>query len=687
MAANIPTASNSILVDTPDAGAKSEKPQAGGELAGWLVSRADTWTSYRDRGYAARWGEYWRMWRGMWASDDANRASERSRLIAPALSQAIEMTVAELEEGLFSKEIWFDVVDDIADEDKLDAVKARDQLLEDLNLVNAKDNISEALLVGSIYGTSIVKLNVEVTPDLTPVRDPKTKELSPSGEDKVSVTIESIRPDEFIPDPAGQHINEMLGCFHQVKKPLHSILEKIEQGIYLKSALHLLGNSAVYGQEYGQRADQSEEAAYVGATDSDTVEILEYHGKVPVDFLNEAMEDRTELDAILKEHGEISADAGEDSALVEAIVTIGNGNVILRAKANPFTMKDRSIVAWQFEKVPGRFWGRGVGEKGYNPQKALDAEMRSRIDALGYVSSPMIGVDSGRIPRGFKMDIKPGKVWLTQGDPNEVIRPVAIGAVNQATFSQTGEMEKMVQMGTGAFDTASGIKSGAAAQGQQGSTSMMMGAFVKRAKRAIRNANDSGLAPIIKKAMWRYMQFAATRYPTDFKFSVKPTLGIVAREVEAMQLTQLMAMLPDQYPQVNLTIAQGILELSTVHNKAQIMEAFAAANQPPSEEEQKKQAEMEEMQLEVQRAQAESQLLLNQKTIAEIKEIMAKTAHTDRKTDVEDDKVQQEQQRIAIQDQSNQLMAEQNDIALMRLKLQERQIESKLVEMRSKDSK
>ncbi len=105
MAANIPTASNSILVDTPDAGAKSEKPQAGGELAGWLVSRADTWTSYRDRGYAARWGEYWRMWRGMWASDDANRASERSRLIAPALSQAIEMTVAELEEGLFSKEI------------------------------------------------------------------------------------------------------------------------------------------------------------------------------------------------------------------------------------------------------------------------------------------------------------------------------------------------------------------------------------------------------------------------------------------------------------------------------------------------------------------------------------------------------------------------------------------------------
>ncbi|NIN67954.1 MAG: hypothetical protein GTO63_25260, partial [Anaerolineae bacterium] len=108
----------------------------------------------------------------------------------------------------------------------------------------------------------------------------------------------------------------------------------------------------------------------------------------------------------------------------------------------------RSIIAWQFEKVPGRFWGRGVSEKGYNPQKALDAEIRARIDALGFISSPMLGVDYGRVPRGFKMEIKPGKLFLTQGNPAEVLQPVKIGDINAATFNQAGDMERMVQMGT-----------------------------------------------------------------------------------------------------------------------------------------------------------------------------------------------------------------------------------------------
>ena len=48
----------------------------------------------------------------------------------------------------------------------------------------------------------------------------------------------------------------------------------------------------------------------------------------------------------------------------------------LKAEANPYMMGDRPVVAFPWDIVPGRFWGRGVCEKGYNSQKALDTELR-----------------------------------------------------------------------------------------------------------------------------------------------------------------------------------------------------------------------------------------------------------------------------------------------------------------------
>ena len=58
--------------------------------------------------------------------------------------------------------------------------------------------------------------------------------------------------------------------------------------------------------------------------------------------------------------------------LVEAVVTICNDEYILRVEENAFMMKDRPFVAYQHDIIPNRFWGRGVVEKGYNAQKALD---------------------------------------------------------------------------------------------------------------------------------------------------------------------------------------------------------------------------------------------------------------------------------------------------------------------------
>ena len=62
-------------------------------------------------------------------------------------------------------------------------------------------------------------------------------------------------------------------------------------------------------------------------------------------------------------------------------------------------MGDRPVVAFPYDVVPGDS-GVDVCEKGYNSQKALDTELRGRIDALNLTIHPMMAIDATRLPRG-----------------------------------------------------------------------------------------------------------------------------------------------------------------------------------------------------------------------------------------------------------------------------------------------
>ena len=90
-------------------------------------------------------------------------------------------------------------------------------------------------------------------------------------------------------------------------------------------------------------------------------------------------------------------------------------------------MKDRPVVAYQDDTVPGRFWGRGIAEKGYNMQMAIDAQLRSHLDSLALTTVPMMAMDATRMPRGAKFEIRPGKTILTNGNPAEVLLPFKFG--------------------------------------------------------------------------------------------------------------------------------------------------------------------------------------------------------------------------------------------------------------------
>lgn len=665
----MPTRGQSILVETAESlskDSKYNKSNPGAELAGWIQTRVNIWEDVRNRGYQRLWGEYWRMWRGKWNEADKNRLSERSQLVAPALAQAIEQTVSEVEEAIFSKEDWFDVGQKQQLQDQVKSLLIRDQLLEDLDKVNAADQIMEAVLNGAIFGTMIAKLNVFVGNDQKPSRDPGTFELKTANKKRVFVTIESIRPDEFIPDPVGKTIQQMEGCAHRVQRTLHYVLEKIEQGIYRKDALaSVFPTRRLKNSDVDQEDSQSVNTTY----ESSQVDLIEYHGKVPAKFLLELerADKESPLDKILAADLKDIEKANGNGPMIEAVVTIANSGVLLRAMANPYAMQDRAIVAAQFEKVPSRFWGRGVAEKGYNPQKALDCELRARMDALGYISAPMLGVDSGRIPRGFRLEVKPGKVWTTQGPPNEVLQPVRVGEYNTLTFQQTQEMERMVQMGTGAFDTATALKSqsqsgGASATGN----SMLMGAFVKRSKRSIANISRNFVLPLLEKSLWRYMQFDPIRYEQDFDLVLKPTLGIVAREIEASQMTQMMGMMPTDFHQAQLVLAKGIVSNTSLTNKAEILKVIDGIINP-SPEAQKQQQAQHQMQMQTAQATLEELQAKVKKINAEVEAISAKGQKLSHEAGLDEQRLSQDNERIQQQYHEQALFAQQNKIAEQRL--------------------
>lgn len=555
------------------------------QLQEWVLDRVDQWEEHRNSNYQAKWDEYYRIWRGIWTNDDRTRQSEKSRLISPATQQAIEATVAELEEATFGGHRWFDVADDILDRNPQDIEHVRNLLHEDLTKDGVKDAVAECLLNGAIYGTGIGKVlvqdKIEIVASEQPVPGTMTTITETQEVPYVCVKLESVSPKEFVIDPTATTIDEALGVAQIVVKPRYIITKGMKDGIYNDMPL---GNfdKADFGFD--------DELSNVNNED-DKVKIVEYWGLVPKRFLK-------------KNASSIDNFNYEDDELVEAVVTIANDSAVLRAAENPYMMHDRPFIAYQHDRVPTKFWGRGVTEKGYNPQKALDAELRARIDALALTTHPMMGLDATRLPRGTKFDVRPGKTILTNGDPKSVLMPLNFGSLSQSTFTEAAELERMVQMGTGAMDTANSNFSNPRNSTASG-MSMLQAASIKRQKRTLLNFQDSFLIPMINKTVWRKIQFDNERYPAvDFKFKAYSSLGIMAKELETTQMVQLLSMTPQGSPAF-FVILTSIFENSSLSNRQQLVQAIQQMMQPNPEEQQVKQIEMQKSMLELEELKAE----------------------------------------------------------------------------------
>ena len=550
----------------------------------WVMSKCEQWRDHYETNYSERFDEYYRTWRGIWDKNDSMRESERSRLIAPATQQAVESSVAEIEEATFGRGTFFDIKDDLQDPNPGDVELLKQQLTEDMHFSKARSSIGECLLNAAVFGTGIGELVldeiVELTAGTQPALDGQMTAVGVNKRDRTIVRLDPIMPQNFLIDPLATNIEDAVGVAVDKMVPHHQVQQGIDAGIYRDV-------------EIGSAPSETEiedASKVVYSYNDDMVRLTKYYGLVPTDLLknaeldeNEEMQDMVELDE-------------EAGTYTEVIMVIANESEILKIEKNPYMKQDRPVIAFSWDKVPFKFWGRGICEKGYNSQKALDAELRARIDALALTVHPMLAVDASRMPRGAKLDIRPGKTILTNGNPAEVLQPFKFGAIDQVTFAQAAQLQQMVQQSTGAIDN-SGVPAGLNGEGTAAGISMGLGAVIKRHKRTLVNFQENFLIPFIEKAACRYMQFTPELYPVkDYKFIATSSLGVVAREYEVTQLVQLLQTMSPESPAYPLLI-ESIVSNMSLTNREQIIQVLRQANQPTPEQEQetkvRKQIELE----------------------------------------------------------------------------------------------
>ena len=574
------------------------------EITSFVVDHTDKWREYRNQNFLDDWMKYERIWRGVWDTSDKARESERSRVISPATQQAIETRHAEIMEAIFGQGEYFDIKDDVNDQNgSIDVEKLKMQLMEDFAQDKLRKSIDQIALLGEIYGTGIGEITVSEVKQYVPMSIPvdHTQLAYGVGEKtRVSVKLNPVNPKNFLFDPNGTDIDDCMGVAVERYVSIHKIAAGISSGKYLNVDIGTMYDT-----------DELEPTQEMRNFEDDKVLLLTYYGLVPREYLASGEEVVEVLD---------ESEIEDYDDMVEAIIVIANGSLLLKAEESPYMMKDRPVVSYQADTVPNRLLGRGTAEKAYNMQMAVDGSMRSHMDSLALTVAPMMAMDATRLPRGAKFEVKPGKAFMVNGAPNEILMPFNFGTNDGAAMLTSKEFERMLLMATGTVDSAGQVSQVARDTNMDMATATM----IKKYKRTLTNFQEDFLIPFVCKAAWRFMQFDPQRYPsTDVKFIPTATLGIIAREYEQKQMAFLIQTLGADSPLTPI-LMQGVVKNSSLSNREEMLEQMVKAGQPNPQEQQ-----LAQQGVETQRAMAEADIRNKQadtvKTMAETQKITTET--------------------------------------------------------------
>jgi hypothetical protein len=198
--------------------------------------------------------------------------------------------------------------------------------------------------------------------------------------------------------------------------------------------------------------------------------------------------------------------------------------------------------------------------------------------------------------------------------------PFKFGSTDMGNIEIANKFEGMLLQATGTLDSA-GMQTQPAGAGEM---SIVLSSIIKKNKRTLVNFQDQYLIPLIEKTAYRFMQFDPENFPVkDYNFVVNSSLGMLAREVEQLQMINLMKTLGPDSP-IMPVLMQGVINNSSLPNKTALLEQLAQASQPNPEAQQMQQVQTQ-MQMGLLQAQIADLNSKAQKQQAEAQQVMVET--------------------------------------------------------------
>lgn len=475
-------------------------------IAAYVASKFSQWSAARQA-LEDKWDRAYRTWRCLEDSNDKTRNTERSQIKIPATKEAINNAVDAVCQVIFASDPFFR----IAPQQLSDAPRA-EQLGQFLNWLFQKQSLEQKLTSGILEmcrdGTIIGRIVPRPRTDsriveqqtAEPVPDPITGEIVmvPGARTKERVERTRIFPEfetvsiyNFYTNPTATSPQDAEGCIVRRVMKSYELLEWKRSGVI--SALPPDDGRLQEGDDlvvsYGSGApvidtirDRLSNLGIAVQPSPFDVEVLEWWGFIPSEVLNEAGYPGEQMDGG-----------------AEMVVYVANKNFVMNPDTlpNPFFSGQRPFLKATFEESPGEFYGIGIPEISDGPQRALDATVRQRIDNKAIAINQMFAANARKLTPGQNMSVYPGKIFLTEGPPEEVMKQFIVQDVTQGSYIDAQEYERYIQSAHGISRVVGG-QPGKQERQTATEVSILVNQSSTRIKSIVKRFEDSFIEPLLR---------------------------------------------------------------------------------------------------------------------------------------------------------------------------------------------
>lgn len=380
-----------------------DKRSKGQALVDFVIRRFE-FSKEKMRTRQNKWKEYYEDYRGQILP---TKEEWQANYIVPTLKEVVRIKVPLYLNILFSAGIEsFDIgPSEDSDEAIIPALKSK--LVYDLdNTGRSRGGLfgiwTEFVKQYELYGYSVAKI---------PWRDEEDKRGRKIFDGPDMETIDIFH---FYPDPGCLSLDS----WKVIEKPdvFISYLKMMEKnGIYMNISQLKETNQ----EDKSDNVMSSDDPLANDTLPSDKVDLLEYHGEVPKSLLEGDVWDEEEVDPY-------------DDDYVDAIITIANKQVVIRADEYPYECGNIFIEACK-DRMPNEKFGIGTGEDIQAMSEALTQAYNKFEDCVSIVSIPTVIVNPNRVQLpGDTFVVKPGGVIYTNSMVDNVAHAVSFLDTNAA---------------------------------------------------------------------------------------------------------------------------------------------------------------------------------------------------------------------------------------------------------------